>query len=238
MVGQLLDRHQGVLGEGPAQLRVDHARVQGQGQDAVLLEPPLVGGDAEQHVGDLALAVRLHGVVRLVPQVRVPPRPEEPVVRLLGLGQLRAGLLEVPVAPPHAGHVRRPGADVDDPRGALRAARGCLDQLRQDRAREEPVPDVVGREVQLDPLFGDGALLDAHDARAVHDDVDGGDVGPGQHLGSGSADRVLVGQVDFQNAIVYIGVIRLKCVNGFLDLGWGAASEDEIGRRLRSLHDD
>ena len=79
--------------------------------------------------------------------------------------------------------------------------------------------DVVRRELHLDTVLIDCAFGEVHDTGAVHHDVDGWHIGPGQELGGSSTDCFLAGEIDFEGTVIHVGEFCLECVDALLDLG-------------------
>lgn len=111
-----------------------------------------------------------------------------------------------------------------------------LDQLWEEEVCEQPVADVVSGEVHLDAVLADGTLGEAADTGAVDQDIEFGDVRPGEELGGASTDGLLAAEVDVEGAVVDVGVFVLEGVDALLQLGGIAPGDDEVGGGLRGLY--
>lgn len=215
-----------------AQFRLNDTRVHARGEDSVLRKKTPRRADSAKHICRLATVVAVERDVRGTLHVFVPPCLEERHQGLLLGGKVPVRRLKGHVTPTQAAVQGRRGAEVDDPGRAAEVDLCGGDELRHEQAGQQPVADVIGGEVQLHAVGCDGALADAHDARAVDDEINGGHVVPREDGSGGDAHGLLFGEVHLEEAVVGVEGGASEGVDALLDLGRAAAREDEPGRAL------
>jgi hypothetical protein len=94
------------------------------------------------------------------------------------------------------------------------------------------VSDMICGKVHFNAILTKQALWEAHNASAIDNDINHGNVGPGKKIRGCCPDGFLAGKIDDERTIVYGRVLGFKYFDALVDLGRCPASNDQMRRRL------